>query len=532
MKVEHHEDHSARTDYPERKSFDFEDAFIKAGHGLWQYLLLLHCGWANASDAIEILCISFIIPLIKNDMHVSYSALSALSITLFIGMLFGGYFWGSLADTYGRKHTICFSLTVNAAFGIFSGFSPNFSALLVFRFLSGFGAGGSLPVCFSYFSEFQQTNRRGAMISALAMCWMVGNLISGIMAWLILPESDTISQISPHGQQWRLFVILCALPSLLSAILFLFMPESPRFLNSSGQSAKAAVVLKTMFAWNHLGKHNTITHGVSKYYKSCEGDDEIAMLLQSNNEISECSSSTVETNFESKKSCTSLPIDLKRRVVILKMQICDIFAPTRRTHSIAIMFISIMVAFGGYGMAMWMPVLMERTERYDGSPCQAQVYNASSSMPSDISGLYMDVLIGFLGQIPGNVAVILLMDRVGAKYMLIVSSFLSGLSAFLFWLTTSKATVIAMNTIFNGITVGCWDAIDVLLVEMYPTNIRSAATGNATGASRLGSIAGTLIFGVFMDSSCTVPIITVFIAFVLSGIGGFKLPNSHKEALL
>ena len=39
-------------------------------------------------------------------------------------------------------------------------------------------AGGSLPVCFSYFSEFQPNEKRGAMISALATFWMAGNVLT------------------------------------------------------------------------------------------------------------------------------------------------------------------------------------------------------------------------------------------------------------------------------------------------------------------------------------------------------------------
>lgn len=38
--------------------------------------------------------------------------------------------------------------------------------------------GGSIPVIFSYFSEFMPRLRRGAMISALATFWMAGNILA------------------------------------------------------------------------------------------------------------------------------------------------------------------------------------------------------------------------------------------------------------------------------------------------------------------------------------------------------------------
>ena len=39
-------------------------------------------------------------------------------------------------------------------------------------------AGGSLPVVFSYFSEFMPNKHRGKMISGLATFWMAGNIVA------------------------------------------------------------------------------------------------------------------------------------------------------------------------------------------------------------------------------------------------------------------------------------------------------------------------------------------------------------------
>ena len=41
-----------------------------------------------------------------------------------------------------------------------------------------FRVGGSIPVIFSYFTEFQPKDKRGRMISALATFWMFGNIIA------------------------------------------------------------------------------------------------------------------------------------------------------------------------------------------------------------------------------------------------------------------------------------------------------------------------------------------------------------------
>jgi len=46
---------------------------------------ILQCGWANASDAIEIMCISFTISSIHDSLHLSNSMLMWLTVVLFLG---------------------------------------------------------------------------------------------------------------------------------------------------------------------------------------------------------------------------------------------------------------------------------------------------------------------------------------------------------------------------------------------------------------------------------------------------------------
>ena len=50
--------------------------------------------------------------------------------------------------------------------------TPALLRLLYFR------VGGSIPVIFSYYTEFLPKFRRGGMISALATFWMTGNIIA------------------------------------------------------------------------------------------------------------------------------------------------------------------------------------------------------------------------------------------------------------------------------------------------------------------------------------------------------------------
>ena len=167
---------------------DYDTALARTGYGRFHYLLMLVCGWANASDAVEILCISFLLPSAECDLELSPARKGWLSAILFVGMMIGGYVWGSLGDTLGRKTVLINAMVVNTVAGFLSSLSQDYYLFMLLRFLSGVGVGGSIPVVWTYYAEFQPSSRRGAALSVLASFWMVGNLTVAASAWLIIPH--------------------------------------------------------------------------------------------------------------------------------------------------------------------------------------------------------------------------------------------------------------------------------------------------------------------------------------------------------
>ena len=180
---------------------DYDTALVRTGYGKFHYWLMFVCGWANASDAVEILCISFLLPSAECDLELTPSRKGWLSAILFIGMMLGGYIWGSLADTLGRRKVLINAMLVNAIAGFMSSFSQDYFFFMVFRFLSGVGVGGSIPVVWTYYAEFQPSSRRGGALSVLASFWMIGNLTVAGLAWIIIPQQ--IGWADPEGFQYN-----------------------------------------------------------------------------------------------------------------------------------------------------------------------------------------------------------------------------------------------------------------------------------------------------------------------------------------
>lgn len=51
-------------------------------------------------------------------------------------------------------------------------------------------------------------------------------------------------------RSWQLYLFICAMPSLISAVTFSFMPESPKYLLSIGKPKEALEVIKKIFSMN------------------------------------------------------------------------------------------------------------------------------------------------------------------------------------------------------------------------------------------------------------------------------------------
>lgn len=64
--------------------------------------------------------------------------------------------------------------------------------------------GGSIPIVFSYFSEFLAQEKRGEHLSWLCMFWMIGGVYAAAMAWAIIPHygeqpAGNAPQMSPSS---------------------------------------------------------------------------------------------------------------------------------------------------------------------------------------------------------------------------------------------------------------------------------------------------------------------------------------------
>jgi putative MFS transporter len=237
------------------------------GLGRFQRKLLWVCGASWTADAMEVLLIGFAIPSLKEAWGLTSAQAGQLASALFLGMLAGAWFWGTYSDARGRRFSFMATIGLDSLFGLLSALAPSFPVLIVLRFLTGFGVGGTLPVDYAMFSEYLPTEKRGRYLVYLESFWALGTILAAGLAWLVIPRLPTVG--------WRVMLAASAVPGLIVFWIRRTVPESPRHLMLQGREDEARRVLAQVAATNgvqvEIGPLAPVTAGRQVPYRTIFG---------------------------------------------------------------------------------------------------------------------------------------------------------------------------------------------------------------------------------------------------------------------
>lgn len=212
-----------------------EQGIRLAGVGRFQYRLFMIFGLVWMADAMQVLSIGFSAPSIAQTFGIAVPQALQTGTWFFVGMLAGAFGFGRLADRIGRRPVLMAAVLVDACFGVASAFAPDFGWLLVLRFLTGVGVGGTLPVDYTMMAEFLPSDRRGRWLVLLESFWAVGTVALAVLA---------LFAVRWGPDAWRVIFFVTGLPALIGVVLRLYVPESPMYLHRRGQAEQARAVLE------------------------------------------------------------------------------------------------------------------------------------------------------------------------------------------------------------------------------------------------------------------------------------------------
>ncbi len=160
--------------------------------------------------------------------------LQFLSLT-FVGMTLGSLITGFVGDRFGRRFTYQINLLIFGLASLAAAAAQDMTQLIICRFIQGLGLGAEIVVGYSTVTEFVPPATRGRWLSFMAFIVVAGFPVTALLGYLIIPEFG-----------WRPMFILAGVGSLIVWYLRKNLPESPRWLESSGRTAEAETLMQTI----------------------------------------------------------------------------------------------------------------------------------------------------------------------------------------------------------------------------------------------------------------------------------------------
>uniref|UniRef100_A0A673GB23 Synaptic vesicle glycoprotein 2C-like n=1 Tax=Sinocyclocheilus rhinocerous TaxID=307959 RepID=A0A673GB23_9TELE len=394
---------------------------------------------------------------------------------------------------------------------------------------------------------------------------------------------------------WRVFVVVCALPCVCAVVALTFMPESPKFYLEVGKHDEAWMILKQIHDTNMRARGQpekvftvnrikipkqidefvemqtesgnlfskvifrikTELHGVrfmicnlssvisSMYYGLSVWFPDVIKHLQANEYASKVQRHNNERiedftfNFTLENQIHTNSLFINDRFISMKFKSVTFINSTFQSC-----FFEDVTSVGSYFRnCTFIEAVFYNTDIDDSKLINTDVINSTfyhnktgcqMTFEDDYSAywVYFVNFLGTLAVLPGNIISALLMDKIGRLSMLGFSMILSGISCFFLWFGTSESMMLGMLCLYNGLSISAWNSLDVVTVELYPTDRRGTGFGFCNALCKLAAVMGNLIFGSLVGITKAIPILLASSVLVGGGLVGLRLPDTRSNVLM
>ncbi|KAM5228758.1 solute carrier family 22 member 1-like [Ctenodactylus gundi] len=151
---------------------------------------------------------------------------SCVNLGFFLGSLGIGY----IADRFGRKLCLLWTVLVTAVSGVLMAVAPDYTSMLLFRLVQGMVSKGTWMAGYTLITEFVGSGYRRTVAILYQVAFTVGLVgLSGV-AYAI--------------QHWRWLQLAVSLPAFFFLLYYWCIPESPRWLLSQKRSSQAVKIME------------------------------------------------------------------------------------------------------------------------------------------------------------------------------------------------------------------------------------------------------------------------------------------------
>jgi MFS family permease len=188
------------------------------------HVTILGMAWAGwLFDFYDLMLLSFLLVPIKRDLGLSNWELSFLLGTTLAATAAGGIAFGTLADRFGRKRVLTWTLLTYSVGTFACGLAHGFWPFLLFRIVTGLGVGGEWATGQTLIGETFPARLRARFAAVMQTGAPLGILLASLVGSFLEP---VFVSAFGAGWGWRACFLVSVLPAILVIVIRKHMPES------------------------------------------------------------------------------------------------------------------------------------------------------------------------------------------------------------------------------------------------------------------------------------------------------------------
>ncbi|OGF14599.1 MAG: MFS transporter [Candidatus Eisenbacteria bacterium RBG_16_71_46] len=192
------------------------------------HFIILGMSWAGwLFDFYDLMLFAFLLVPIKKSLGLDDVALSLLLGASLAATAMGGIAFGYLADRFGRRIVLSWTIGVYSLGAFLCGFAGGFYSLLVFRIVTGLGVGGEWATGQTLVGETFPARMRARYAAVMQTGAPLGIALAALVGGFLEPA---FAAAFGDAWGWRACFYVSVAPALLVMAIRRYMPESDVWL--------------------------------------------------------------------------------------------------------------------------------------------------------------------------------------------------------------------------------------------------------------------------------------------------------------
>jgi MFS transporter, putative metabolite:H+ symporter len=404
----------------------------------WHWIMLTVCLLAVMFENYNQVSIAMAMPAILMQWKLPMFNIGVLLSASSLGLLIGAIVFGIVTDIIGRKLSFILTTLIFSLFVGLGALANDFNTLYWLRVLAGLGLGGFIPVGMAYVSEYSPLPVRGRFLGIFSIGNGIGYCLTVIASMFLIPGS---------ADGWRYTFAIGGLGILLLIPVYLFLPESVRWLQTRGKVDEAVKIVEDLE--QKIVGQVTVPHA-----EALAGAKEQVAQQKANAK---------------------------------KTSIADFFKGDLFKATILGSVLMLAANYTFYGFIQWMPTFLTQNLKLELT-----------------SGYWFTLIAAAFGTGTPGLLVGWMSDKIGRRWTMSIMMGLYAIAGFLF-LAVIGWSILLLYWFSSAMS----SVLYIYVPELFPTRLRGTGLGIAGGVGRLAGFIAPMLIGLSVAASGLAGVITV-----------------------